>query len=584
MLLKSLRRRAGTALAVSTALALLLAGTAAAATIEVNSSADPADGTNCTLRQAIKNADDNAQTNASCDAGTGDDTITFDSPMVGDTIALSSQLLISPTTTGTLTIQGPGADALEVSGGGASRVFHIAFAAAPTAKAVTIHGLTISNGAVANDNGGGILNEGSLTLDRDSVVDNTVTVTSSGGTTNQATALGGGIESSPALLTVRFSEIAGNTVSAAADSGSTSNTATALGAGIHAAGGGGGILVIQGSSIHDNTAGAITTGTGEQANAEGGGVWSSAGAQTSITESTIADNTLSASGTSSQETGGGVETNITALGASNASLFDDTVTGNDAATSGANLADVAGGSGLQIRNTIVAGASGASNCSGVTSLGHNLTEDATCGSATGDIPNTPPQLKPLDFYGGPTETRPPDTGSPAIDKGVGGVSDFDQRGLNRTWQFDTPDGPSGDGTDIGSVEVQGPVITGINPLSPNSDPSPRVSGTVEPGSTVELHGDGACADSPLGTGTAGAFASPGIAPTTPLAAGSTTIFRAASVYGSARSICDATSVAYTVPSLPPAPSVTPAKKKCKKAKGKKRAVSAKKKKCKKRKK
>ena len=46
MLLKSLRRRAGTALALSTALTLLLTGTAAAANIQVNSSADPADGSN----------------------------------------------------------------------------------------------------------------------------------------------------------------------------------------------------------------------------------------------------------------------------------------------------------------------------------------------------------------------------------------------------------------------------------------------------------------------------------------------------------------------------------------------------------
>ena len=220
----------------------------------------------------------------------------------------------------------------------------------------------------------------------------------------------------------------------------------------------------------------------------------------------------------------------------------------------------------------------------VTPLGHNLAEDATCGSGTDDIPSTPANLKPLDFYGGLTETRPPATGSAAIDKGVGGVSDSDQRGFNRTWQFDIPDGPSGDGTDIGSVEIQGPVITGIDPLSPNSNPSPRVSGTVEPGSTVELHRDGACADSPLGTGTAAEFASPGIA-STPLAAGSTTTFRAASLYGSARSICGASSVAYTVTSPPTTPSpapTTPKKKKCKKAKKKTGATSAKK--CKKKRK
>jgi hypothetical protein len=586
MSLKSLRSRTGTALTLSAALIIVFAGSAQAATIQVNSSVDPTDGSNCTLRQAIANADANAQPNTSCAAGTGDDTITFDSSLLGDTITVSTPLLVSPTMTGTLAIQGPGAVFLEVSGGGSSRVFHIAFAAFATANAVTISGVTISNGVV-NGNGGGILNEGSLHLDHDAVVDNTATASVTGGAVNQVTALGGGIESSGGLLGVTSSEIAGNQVSASAASGTTSNTATARGAGIHASGDVAGILTIAGSTIHDNTAGAITTGNVEQANAEGGGIWSSAGATTSIIESTIANNSLSASGTSSQETGGGVETAIT-IGFDGV-LFDDTVTGNDAANTGANLADGAGTAGLQIRNTIVAGAIGSSNCSGVTSLGHNLAEDATCGSATGDIQNTPAQLKPLDLYGGPTETRPPDTGSPAIDKGIGGTGDFDQRGLNRTWQFDTPDGPSGDGTDIGAVEIQGPFVSATDPASPSTNRQPNVIGGAEDGSTIELHGTSDCSDSPLGTGTTGNFALPGIAPATALALGSTTTFRAQSLYGTARSACSPTSVAYTVPpgSAPtpapiPSPPAQPHKKKCKKkAKGKKRAASAKKKKCKK---
>jgi hypothetical protein len=553
MLLNSLRRRAGTMLALGTALTLLLAGTARAATIEVNSSADPTDGTNCTLRQAIQNADDDAQTNASCVGGTGSDTITFDNSLFGDTITLTAgELLIDPGIhLGTLTIQGLGAaGGLEVSGNDLSRVFRISLNAVQTANAVTISGLAISNGAV-NGNGGGIFSQGSLHLDHDSVVDNTANATSTGGAVNQATALGGGIESSGGLLDVTSSEIAGNTVAAAAAGGSTSNTATARGAGIHASGDFAGILTIARSSITGNTASAITTGNGEQANAEGGGVWSSAGAQTTITESTIANNTLSATGTSSQETGGGVASAIT-LG-TGGTLQDDTVTGND----GANLADAAGGGVLQIRNTIVAGASGASNCSGVTSLGHNLTEDATCGSATGDIPSTPPQLKSLGFYAGPTQTEPPNAGSPAIDKGVAIAGDFDQRDLQRTWQFDIPDGPSGDGTDIGSVEIQGPVIQSTDPTSPNADQSPRVIGTAEPGSLVELHSTGDCSDSAIGAGTATAFASPGIAPTSPLALGSTTTFHAASFYGTAESICSPSSIAYAVPTPTPTPTPTP---------------------------
>jgi hypothetical protein len=601
MLLKSLRRRAGTALAISTALTLLLAGTARAATIDVNSSADPTDGTNCTLRQAIENADENAQTNTSCAAGTGNDTITFDNSLLGQTITLGSELLISPAPlqTGTLTIQGPGAVGLEVDGGNGWRVFHIAFSAAPTANAVTIHGLTISNGSVTNQNGGGILNEGSLTLDRDLVFDNHATATFNGGTANAVTALGGGIESTPALLTVSHSQITGNTVSSTAAGGSTSNTATALGAGVHASGGGGGILTIDQSSIYDNTATAIANDTGAQAIAEGGGVWSSAGAQTGIFGSTIANNTLTAGGTgaSTQETGGGVETNITALGAFKATLLDDTVTGNDAANTGANLAEAAGGSGLQIRNTIVAQPSGTlSNCStGVTSLGHNLVGDASCpNDGTADLLQADPGLLPLDSYGGSGPTRPPDMGSPAIDAGF---SDFttDQRDLTRPWEFiNVPDSSGGNGADIGSVEIQGPFVSATDPASPSSNRQPRVIGGAEDGSTIELHATSNCSDSPVGTGTIGQFALPGIMPASPLALGSTTLFRARSHYGTALSACSPTSVSYTVPAestpIPtptptPTPQPAPTKKKCKKKKkAKKGAVTAKKKKCKKKRK
>jgi hypothetical protein len=583
MLLKS-RSKAGTALALGTALTFLLAGTAGAATIPVNSSADPADGSNCTLRQAIENADNDTQTNASCAAGLGDDTITFDSSLFGQTIALGSELLINPTTTGTLTIQGPGAAGLEVDGGNGWRVFHIASTAFPTANAVTIHGLTISNGSVTNANGGGILNQGSLHLDRDFVSDNTATASSTGGTTNQATALGGGIESSGGLLSVSFSQIAGNTVTSTAGGGSTSNTATARGGGIHASGDFAGILTIGQSSIYGNTATATATGTGAQAIAEGGGVWSSAGAQTSITSSTMANNTLTASGTSAQETGGGVETSITVGFA--ASLLDDTVTGNDAATTGANLAATANG--LKIRNTIVADAIGASNCSAVTSLGHNLAEDASCSpNGTTDLDNTDPDLLVLGNYGGSGQTRPPDLESPAIDAGFSDAT-ADQRDLTRPWEFiNVPDGAGGNGADIGSVEIQGPFVSATDPASPSTDRQPHVIGGAEDQSTIDLHATGDCSDSPLGTGTIGQFALPGITPASPLALGSTTTFHAQSHYGTALSACSPTSVSYTVPpgSTTPPSSPPPAqpikKKKCKKKHKKRSAAAAKK--CKKKK-
>jgi hypothetical protein len=479
MLLKSRRNGAGTALALGITLTLLLAGPARAATIQVNSSADPTDGSNCTLRQAIANAESDTQTNLSCAAGAGNDTITFDNSLAGDTITLSAgELLINPTVTGTLTIQGPGALGLEVSGNIAdpSRVFHIAFAAVQTANAVTIQGLTISNGSATDQNGGGILNQGSLTLDHDYVQHNLASGTASGGTANQVTTLGGGIESSGGLLTVSHSQISDNTISSAAGGGSTSNAATARGAGIHASGDIAGILTIDHSSIHDNTATATATGTGEQATAEGGGVWSSAGAQTSIISSTIANNTLTAAGTSMQETGGGVETKIT-LGFA-ALLIDDTVTGNAAATTGANLA--ATDMGLKIKNTIVADSTGAAlNCSAITSLGHNLADDSSCSpNGTTDLATTNPNLLPLGLYGGSGPSRPPDIGSPAIDAGFSDDT-TDQRDLTRPWDFtDIPNASGGNGADIGAVEIQAPPVStppsaSTPPLSPPAQPAKK---------------------------------------------------------------------------------------------------------------
>jgi hypothetical protein len=474
MLFKSLGRRVGTALAVSTAFTLLLAGSARAATIEVNSSADPTDNTNCTLRQAIENAGNNTQTNASCAAGTGDDTITFNDSLVGDTITLTAgELLIDPgATTGRLAIQGPGTVGLEVSGGGSSRVFHIASSAFN--DPVTILGLTISNGSVTNANGGGILNEGSLSLDHDLVSGNTVTGSSTGGVTTQATGLGGGIESAGGPLSVSSSQIVGNHIASTAGGGSISNTAIAQGAGIHASGNIAGNLQIDRSSIYDNTATATATATGNaaQATAEGGGVWSSAGV-TGIFRSTVANNTLTAggAGAATQEAGGGVETNVNSMFSPfAAALLDDTVTGNDAANTGANLVGVPGSTGLEIRNTIVADPSGAANCSSVTSLGHNLADDASCSpDGTTDLTGTDPSLLPLADYGGSSLTRPPDVGSPAIDAGFSELT-TDQRDLTRPFDFiSIPNASEGNGTDIGAVEIQAPAVV-PEPTPPSAAP------------------------------------------------------------------------------------------------------------------
>src|SRR5215468_9560539 len=108
-------------------------------------------------------------------ANPGVDTIKF-APGLHGTIRLSDQLTI----TDDLTIKGPGANQLTVSGNNATRVFDI------SASNVTIAGLTIANGSdtadeVTNFGGGGILNEAgsTLTLNRDVLKNNTATASNS---------------------------------------------------------------------------------------------------------------------------------------------------------------------------------------------------------------------------------------------------------------------------------------------------------------------------------------------------------------------------------------------------------------------
>ena len=128
------------------ALVLAPAMVANAAAIEVTNNDDSGPGS---LRQAI------------ADANPGDE-ITFAGTVTGTITLTSSQLVINKN----LTITGPGADVLTISGNNASRVFNISSGAD-----VTISGLTIANG-YSGGNGGGIYNEGTLTLNNSTVSGN----------------------------------------------------------------------------------------------------------------------------------------------------------------------------------------------------------------------------------------------------------------------------------------------------------------------------------------------------------------------------------------------------------------------------
>jgi hypothetical protein len=119
-----------------------------------------------------------------------------------------------------------------------------------------------------------------------------------------------------------------------------------------------------------------------------------------------------------------------------------------------------------LSSTIVGGNApddlGVSSYSGGFQSGNSLIQSDVSGlpftesPAGSNVFSLDPQLGPLQDNGGPTETRLPATGSPAIDAGVANSLGADQRGAGFPRTVDQPgvaNGSGSDGTDIGAVEL-----------------------------------------------------------------------------------------------------------------------------------
>ena len=137
-----------------------------------------------------------------------------------------------------------------------------------------------------------------------------------------------------------------------------------------------------------------------------------------------------------------------------ATLLGVTVTANQSNNSSGGGISRNGGS-FDISGSILAGNTGANSardCSGSPTFdSQNIVENTPgCNPSGTPLLIADPLLGPLQDNGGPTQTRLPDEGSPAIDAVVNGivytpcVTESDQRGVDR---------PSGAACDIGSVEV-----------------------------------------------------------------------------------------------------------------------------------
>lgn len=358
------------ALAVCFAAMVAFAGPAHADVLKVTNKKDSGAGS---LRDAIINA-----------APTGD-TIVF-SPRVRGTITLTGgDLYIDKN----LTIRGPGADNLAISGNNSDRVFYIR-----SGKTVRMSGLTITKGS--NFYGGGIDNDGNLTLVRSIVRDN------SGG-------YGGGINNSNVLRLI--------------ESAVSGNFADRYGGGIRNRYG---TLIVLRSTISGNRA------------EYGGGIHTYTSSDFAPTKTVIANSTISGNSISSASgAGGGVYNSLGLTAIKNTTIADNTAP--DGQGGGVYSYERYNGTTTEVFSSIIArNPGGFGPTDTLVSKGYNLvgsSQVANTFNKPGDRTGIgDPGLKPLAYNGGLTKTHALQKGSIAIDAGSPNcpAPATDQRGVKRT--------------------------------------------------------------------------------------------------------------------------------------------------------
>ncbi len=402
---------------------------AQANTITVDSTADNvvADG-HCTLREAIDNATEGFL-HSDCAQGLGynSDTIVFAPALMDSTITLSAaagelRFENSQDTIVTGDINGDGNADITLSGNDQQRVINIY----NSATSVTLENIVISNGYAAFDDGGGIINNGYLTLDKVTVRD------------NMAGRDGGGIHST-GTVDIRDSTITGNSAD--------------RGGGVFTSGEG---ASIERSTISDNVAQSAGGGianfsplTLSRSTISGNTAWGTGGGMQLSQQATIVNATIHGN---TAYTGGGIS-----VSNDNVTLRHVTLAGNHAFLSAGGMYQAAGITQTRFDNVVIAGntrGNDNSNCDGygvIENTGENLawpTPGPVCNVTAVTVGN--PQLGSLRWNGGTTRTMLPQPGSEAVDSApclVGSNAvDIDQRDMVRPW-------PVGSLCDFGAVEV-----------------------------------------------------------------------------------------------------------------------------------
>ena len=358
---------------------------------------------------------------ALANAMSGANTITFASALSGATIALGgTEIEIAES----LTIDArPLAANVTIDAREFSRIFNVA----ATTGNFTLGGLTLTGGSSAGP-GGAVrsITTGSLTIDQSTV---------SGNRTTGYNASGGGIFSQGSVTLTR-STVSGNSATKAFSKG-------------------GGIASYNSVTLIEST---ISGNSAIGPLSDGGGIATSFGGDVTLTQSTVTGNSV----LGYLCRGGGIFTS------GDVTLTQSTVTGNSATGSGAK----GGGiyqyreflTGATITGSILSG-NGFSDfavqiaVSDFVDANYSLigTGVNPFGGVGNNVVNDNPMLATLANNGGPTQTRAPLPGSPALDSGdptiVFNPAQFDQRGAPFVRVVDG-DPFVGARIDIGAVERQ----------------------------------------------------------------------------------------------------------------------------------